>query len=222
MKAGTDALAREQVRNAKIHLLRVLALKPGNESARELLREIESKEVAAGLAIAPMQAATSPTGFAHPHSSPSHGRGYADEDAGSARDDRQKETAASSVSTGQASLRGGGEAAMTSHMQLALTYRAENKLEKSLEHLLKAKEDGEAANVDVDHYVAEVKTALADQFYREGVRRFRANLDESITAFERALSYDPEHERARHYLSTAVRLRRQREESAPIDKSSGQ
>ncbi len=108
---------------------------------------------------------------------------------------------------------------MTPHMRRALAYRAENKLEKSLEHLLKAKENGEAANFDVDYYLAEVKTALAEQFYREGVRRFRTDLDESIKAFERALSYYPEHDRARHYLSTAVRLRQQREESAPMERS---
>ena len=34
----------------------------------------------------------------------------------------------------------------------------------------------------IDRYIAETRAALAEQFYREGVRLFRSNLSQSIQA----------------------------------------
>lgn len=212
MTTATAALRHGRIRNARIHLLKALALKPGKKSAADRLREIESRQVAANFAKSsrePRIAARRET--IDPYSSPSGGRGYPEDHERSAHDHGQEGVAVPVEPTVPVEDSAGGKATRAAHLRLAAIYRAEDKLEKALEHLLKAKEQGKATNGEIDRYIAETKAALAEQFYREGVHSFRSNLEQSIQAFERALDYAPEHERARHYLSTASRLRHQRQ-----------
>lgn len=217
MTTATDALRRDDMRNARLHLLKALALKPSNKSTADLLRKIENRQVAANFAKSSTEPRIIGSGETiDPYSSPSPGRGYPEEHDRSAHDYGQEGVAVLGEPTGSVDRGAGSKATRAAHLRLAAIYRAEGRLEKALEHLLKAKEQEKAANGEVDRYIAETKAALAEQYYREGVQSFRSDLDQSIQAFERALDYDPEHERAKHYLSTASRLRQQRKVTQPV------
>ncbi len=215
MRAARNASRRDRLPHAKVQLLRVLALDPGHKGAADLLREVENRQVAAELATSSTEPQLKPyRETTDPYSSPSGGRGHWAAHDPSGRDHGQEEVAGSVRPTVPVERGEGDVAVRSAHLRLAAAYRAENKLEQALEHLEKAREQETAANGEVDRYIAETRAALAEQFYREGVRFFRSNLDQSIKAFERALAYNPEHERAKHYLSTAIRLRQQRK--APL------
>ena len=213
--AARKALRRGSPRDAKTHLLMALALDPSHDSAADLLRGIDNKQMAAEMATSSKEAHLAASGTrTDPYSSPDGAAGYsaryALSDNRHDHDHGRTGVAEQPLELRVAVERGEGGVARSAHLRLAALYRAENKLEQALEHLEKAREQGTMADGNVDRYIAETRAALAEQFYREGVRSFRSNLGQSIQAFEKALDYNPEHERAKHYLSTSLRLRQQR------------
>ena len=86
------------------------------------------------------------------------------------------------------------------------TYRSQGELEKALEDLLKARAQRGGPDEAIDERIEETKAALAERYYQQGVQLFRTDLSASIQAFDRALAYDPGHEKAKLYRSTALKL----------------
>jgi tetratricopeptide (TPR) repeat protein len=172
-------------RQATVHLLKALVLDPTNDHTKTLLKQMEMQRVLVAL------------------SKPLKSRLITDvplpPDVYEVSTERPESINSMTSERYQVNL------------QRALQYRSRGKFEEALRQLLEIQKRSQGSADIIGKYIQETKAALADRSYKKGVQLFRIDLEESIKAFQQALIYDPGHEKAKLYLSIALKLHKKEE-----------
>ena len=96
---------------------------------------------------------------------------------------------------------------LDAYLDLARQRTQEGKKEEALTYLEKAQttRDGKG-NQDLTRSIQSLRKEIAEDYYQQGVRVQRTDLSEAISAWEKALKYDPDHAQAAQRLERARRM----------------
>lgn len=209
---GKQAAAQDNPAGAKHAWLSVLALDPHNQTALQVLRAIEEqrvKSIQATNTAHVRRIATSKNG-----DRPAEERNQADyylemgihlfeerDWQGSQReiekylgaypDDPKARTVLARV-----------------HQSMALELEKEGQLTAAAEHLDKAKALDKKVGKAEAGRAQKIKKELAEQFYQEALRLPRDNLDDAIVLLRKAVSFDPNHNKAKGRLDKTLQMQK--------------
>lgn len=93
------------------------------------------------------------------------------------------------------------------YLELARQRTLEGKKEEALTYLEKAQATRDAkGNQELTRSIQSLRKEIAEDYYQQGVRAQRTDLSEAISAWEKALKYDPDHPQAAQRLERARRM----------------
>lgn len=94
-----------------------------------------------------------------------------------------------------------------SHERVGLALYRDGNLRESLNHLEFAVANSGDSVGSPGEALADAKTRLANETFEQGVRVFRQDISQAIVHWEDTLAYDPDHAKAKVFLSKAYRIR---------------
>jgi Flp pilus assembly protein TadD len=202
LREGKSALGKGRYADAELQFLKALALQPDNADAARELKALEGRRAFAKLAAAPKVSTEAVSAYRAPSPEPDDGSGYdAAEVAGAGRS--SPPAAAEQAKTASAPTR----PAVDGNLRLALQDLSKHNYEAALQRFALARKSREASDEVLDRYIADTRKILAERHYDEGVSAFRAaRYDQAIVQFSKALEYEPGHQKAKLYLTSAREL----------------
>jgi len=96
----------------------------------------------------------------------------------------------------------------TSHREVGITLYNSGKLRESLNHLEASAGQTQASDNVVTMALADAKGRLAQDAYEKGIIAFRQDVNQAIAFWEETLRYNPDHRRAKSYLSKAYKIQK--------------
>ena len=197
-RAAATARSRGDYAGAKQHYLKILALQPDNRDAIARLRKLEVNAGYGRLASAPKISDAPVQAYELPQKS------AAKTATGVAAESERPVQITVVQPPPSAAKTGDGKA---ENLKLARRYLSEKNYDAALVHFLRAQKNQEGPEKEVERQIVRVRSVLAEQHYDRGVSAFRAaNYDRAVTEFKKALEYDPQHQKARLYLSSASEM----------------
>ena len=193
-KAARAAARKGQYRRSRQQLLKALALRPEDGSVISDLKAVEAR-----LAYAAMPA------------EPNVAKGRQSEvEVYTAQRQQSRKTASPVHQPGESVERSkpDEQPGAVSQQQVA-DLVAQGRYEAALKNL-QALRQSTGADPQIDAQIAKVRLILAERHYTRGVVAFRdARYAEAVNEFEQTLRYQPDHHKARFYLSSAQALKKQ-------------
>jgi tetratricopeptide (TPR) repeat protein len=193
-KAARAAARKGQYRRSRQQLLKALALRPEDGSVISDLKAVEAR-----LAYAAMPA------------EPNVAKGRQSEvEVYTAQRQQSRKTASPGRQPGQSveRLKQDEQPGAVSQQQVA-DLVAQGRYEAAFKNL-QALRQSTGADPEIDAQIAKIRRILAEQHYTRGVVAFRdARYGEAVNEFEQTLRYQPDHHKARFYLSSAQSLKKQ-------------
>jgi len=224
---ATAALAKRRTKEARREFLTVLAFDPTRQDAVEQLRKLEVKQVrldrpriaspmpriankkktaVAAKAEAPAKKAPAP------QPKPQEAKKPASESLERAVDLAKQGAYLASIPLFRTHLNQfpaddkATTLLATSHREVGIALYNNGKLRESVSHLEASASYGKQADGAVKAALTDAKSRLAQQAYEKGVRVFRQDIAQAIALWEKSLSYDPAHIKARSYLDRAYKI----------------
>jgi tetratricopeptide (TPR) repeat protein len=208
LAAGAEARKRGDLQHAATLYLKALSADPENASAAQALRELESERPDRGYANHMARANSAPRATSAARSL-------------SAADRQDLDTAVmllhqgdygASVQSLQSYLKRypqdemGKRALRDAYAALGRQRIEQGKKEEGLNYLEKARATKAAGGADLEGSVQATRKELAQDYYEQGLRVQRTDLEAAIRLWERCLQYDPGHAQARLRLDQARRM----------------
>ena len=199
---GKSALGKGRYADAELLFLKALALQPDNADAARELKALEGRRAFAKLAAVPKVSTEAVEAYRAPPPEPGKGAaGDASELAGAGG------SAAPAAADDARTAPGAGKPATEGNLRLALRDLSKHRYEAALQRFSLARKFGEAPDEVLDRYIADTRKILAERHYDEGVSAFRAaRYNQAIVEFSKALEYEPGHQKAKLYLTSAREL----------------
>lgn len=192
-----SAAARHDYQRAQLYHLKTLALQPDNAEAIGKLKKLEMRRAYGGLAQAPKVSRNAVRAYVESTDTPDARYDLGARDAAPTPGKGVEKTA---VETSRG-VQGRG------NLELALRHLSNREYEAALRRFKLAQEQKEAPAPILEKHITEMQDLLAEQHYDNGVSAFRsARYELAVSEFKKALSYDPEHQKARLYLGSASEL----------------
>ena len=192
-----SAAEKYDYQRAQLYHLKTLALQPDNAEAIGELKKLEMRRAYGGLAQVPKVSRNAVRAYAESAGAPDAQYDLGATDAAPAS---AKEVQKTAVETGSGDQGRG-------NLKMALQHLSNREYEAALRRFKLAQEKKEAPAPILEKHITEMQNLLAEQHYDNGVSAFRAARYElAVSEFKKALSYDPEHQKARLYLGSASEL----------------
>jgi len=213
-----DALRRRDERQARRHLLAVLALDPDNREAIGELRRIEGEsQLATERAKLQRRAARRSVAVRGVGKGGGTTTGRSDESPEAALAAARRmlreghlEAALEELRKQRAAYAGDarvGGLLAEAHVQLAEQMRARGDYAAALENLQRAMGYAEEPMPELETEIRAMKVELAEQYYRRGLRVYREDPDAAIRCWEQSTTLNPQHLKARLRLEKARKAR---------------
>jgi len=209
---GSQSLAKQNPKTAKDFFLRALTLNPLSEKASALLTEIESNHKLAKLpsptednqitSSVPQEEKTKKkTRQTHYYLEMGLILAKHHDWHGSIREVNKYLATYPNDPKAHASI-------ATSYAAIAKEYEQKNQLEQALEHYINALQQSINHKTKYQTKVSQLRNDIADNYYIEGVKIYRDNIDQAINYWQRALAFNQTHVKANIRLETTLKMKK--------------
>jgi tetratricopeptide (TPR) repeat protein len=96
--------------------------------------------------------------------------------------------------------------AADAYAKLAAQQREQGQLRNALQNVEQAKRFNGGSDAARDNTEQELKKDLADEYYEKGLRVHRSDPSQAVEMYQKALSYNPDHTKAKLKLNEALRM----------------
>ena len=95
-----------------------------------------------------------------------------------------------------------------SHFKLSRRFESRGHLEPAIQHLKDGMKYSERVTDEQIEKLASLKINLSENFYKNGVKTYRNDINQAILYWERAIDYNPNHFKAKNRLAKATQMQR--------------
>lgn len=95
-----------------------------------------------------------------------------------------------------------------SHFKLSQIFESRGHLEPAIQHLEDGLKNSKQITEQQQEKLITLKEAISENFYVNGVKSYRNNIDQAIVYWEKAINYNPNHFKAKNRLSKATQIQK--------------
>ena len=95
-----------------------------------------------------------------------------------------------------------------SHFKLSQVFESRGHLEPAIQHLEDGMKNSERITEQQQEKLLALKETISENFYVNGVKSYRNNIEQAIVYWERAIVYNPNHFKAKNRLSKATQIQK--------------
>lgn len=216
IKAGQEALALKNSDIAEFEFLKALAKDPRNKTALTYLQEIEAARVESIQIAKTKRLMKKQLAKTNKNRSPQEKQSYNLQEhlylemginlyrkgdwSGSIREINKY------LSTNENDQKAKNYVAK-SHYKLSKVFENRGHLEPAIRHLEDALKFSDSVDEAQIEKLRNLKQNIAENYYENGIRAYRDNINQAIIYWQRAINYDPNHFEAKNRLSKATQIK---------------